>query len=45
MQNKGGIKYVDLGDGFRQKAVALYKAEIRKSNPAFVDKIWPLLHN
>ena len=45
MQNKGGIKYVDLGDGFRQKAVALYKAEIRKSNPAFVDKIWPLLQN
>jgi TRAP-type transport system periplasmic protein len=42
-QNKAGIKYVDLGDGFRKKAVALYKADIRKSNPQFIDKILPLL--
>ncbi len=44
-QTKAGIKYVDLGSGFRDKATELYWADLRRANPAFIDKIRPLLTN
>lgn len=43
MQDDAGIIYVDMGKGFRDTATKLYTADIRKSNPAFIDKILPLL--
>jgi TRAP-type C4-dicarboxylate transport system substrate-binding protein len=45
LQNKAGMKYVDLGTGFRDKAVELYWADLRRANPAYIDKIRPLLTN
>lgn len=40
---KAGVKYVDLGPDFPKKAYDLQWAELRKYNPAFVDKIRPLI--
>ena len=45
LQNKAGIKYVDMGSGFSGKAIELYWADLRRANPAFIDKIRPLLTN
>ena len=42
-QNKSGIRYVDLGQGFSDKATELYWADLRRINAAFADKIRPLL--
>ena len=42
-QTKSGIKYVDMGKGFSDKARELYWADLRKANPSFIDKIRPLL--
>jgi TRAP-type C4-dicarboxylate transport system substrate-binding protein len=42
-QDKAGVKYVDLGAGFKKKAHDLYWAKIRKGDPAWVDKIKPLV--
>lgn len=44
-QDKGGIKYVDMGQAFANKAVDLNWADFRRANPRFVDKIRPLLTN
>lgn len=44
-QDKGGIKYVDMGQAFADKAVELNWADYRQANPQFVDKIRPLLTN
>lgn len=43
IQNKAGIKYVDLGPGFAKKARDLYWAALEKADPKFVNKIKPLL--
>ncbi len=45
LQTKGGIKYVDMGQPFADKAVELNWADFRQANPQFVDKIRPLLTN
>jgi TRAP-type C4-dicarboxylate transport system substrate-binding protein len=42
-QDKAGVKYVDLGPGFKKKAHELYWAKMRKGDAAWVDKIKPLL--
>ncbi|MEJ2625523.1 MAG: hypothetical protein P8Z80_13550 [Pseudolabrys sp.] len=44
-QNKSGIKYVDLGKKFAEKAHEIYWASLRKSDLQFIDKIKPLLTN
>jgi TRAP-type C4-dicarboxylate transport system substrate-binding protein len=43
VQDKAGIKYVDLGPGFAQKAEDLYWEMMAKGNPEFVGKVRPLL--
>lgn len=43
VQDKAGIKYVDLGAGFAQKAEDLYWEMLAKGNPGFVGKVRPLL--
>jgi TRAP-type C4-dicarboxylate transport system substrate-binding protein len=43
VQNDAGIKYVDLGPGFAQKAEDLYWKEMEKGDAAFVKKVRPLL--
>lgn len=43
VQDKAGIKYVDHGPGFAQKAEELYWADLAKGNPEFVRKVRPLL--
>jgi TRAP-type C4-dicarboxylate transport system substrate-binding protein len=43
VQDKAGIKYVDLGPGFAQKAEDLYWEMLAKGNPEFVRKVRPLL--
>jgi TRAP-type transport system periplasmic protein len=43
VQDQAGIKYVDLGPGFAQKAEDLYWKEMEKGDPAFVRKVRPLL--
>jgi TRAP-type C4-dicarboxylate transport system substrate-binding protein len=43
VQDKAGIKYVDLGPGFAQKAEDLYWEMMAKGNPEFVRKVRPLL--
>ena len=43
IQDRAGIKYVDLGADFANRAENLYWAELEKANPAFVTKIRPLL--
>ena len=45
LQTKGGIKYVDMGQAFADKAVELNWADYRQANPQFVEKIRPLLTN
>ncbi|MDP6109510.1 MAG: hypothetical protein QGF71_05475 [Rhodospirillales bacterium] len=42
-QDDAGIKYVDMGAGFSQKAEELYWAQLSKDAPAFIKKIRPLL--
>ncbi len=42
-QTDAGIKYVDLGPKFAPSAHASYWAALRKSNPAYVDAVKPLL--
>lgn len=42
-QDKAGIKYVDLGPKFTKAADDAYWGALRKTNPAFIDKIRPLL--
>lgn len=42
-QDKAGIKYVDMGKAFADKAIELYWADLRQANPGFIDKIRPLL--
>lgn len=42
-QDKAGVKYVDLGPKFKETAHRLYWARIRKGDPAWVDKIKPLV--
>lgn len=43
IQNKAGIKYVDMGGEFAGAAEDLYWAELKKANPEFIGKIKPLL--
>jgi len=43
VQEQAGIKYVDLGAGFAQKAEELYWEVLGKGNPDFVKKARPLL--
>ena len=43
VQDKAGIKYVDLGPAFAQKAEDLYWEVMAKGNPEFVRKVRPLL--
>lgn len=43
VQDKAGIKYVDLGPDFAKKAEDLYWEELAKGNPEFVRKVRPLL--
>ena len=43
VQDKAGIKYVDLGPGFAQKAEDLYWETLSKGNPEFVRAVRPLL--
>ena len=43
VQDKAGIRYVDLGPGFAQKAEDLYWEMMAKGNPEFVGKVRPLL--
>jgi TRAP-type C4-dicarboxylate transport system substrate-binding protein len=43
VQDKAGIKYVDLGAGFAQKAEDLYWEMLARGNPGFVGKVRPLL--
>lgn len=40
---KAGVKYVDMGPKFRDRAHELYWAKLRKGDPAFVDKMKTLL--
>lgn len=40
---KAGIKYVNMGKAFAQKAEDLYWADLERLSPAFVKKIRPLL--
>lgn len=40
---KAGVKYVDLGPNFTKKAYDLQWADLRKFNPAWVDRIRPLI--
>jgi TRAP-type C4-dicarboxylate transport system substrate-binding protein len=42
-QDQAGIKYVDLGAGFAQKAEELYWEVLAKGDPEFVKKVRPLL--
>ncbi len=42
-QTKAGIKYVDLGPGFKKRAHEIYWAALQKADPDFVKKIKPLL--
>jgi len=44
-QTNAGIKFVDMGQDFVNKAVELYWADLRRANPAFIDKIRPLITN
>lgn len=43
VQNEAGIKYVDLGPAFAQKAEDLYWEVLTKGDPEFVKKVRPLL--
>ncbi|HUG77584.1 MAG TPA: TRAP transporter substrate-binding protein DctP [Burkholderiales bacterium] len=43
VQDQAGIKYVDLGPGFAQKAEELYWEVLTKGDPEFVRKVRPLL--
>ncbi len=43
VQDKAGIKYVDLGPAFAKKAEDLYWEVMAKGNPEFVRKVRPLL--
>ena len=43
VQDDAGIKYVDLGPGFAQKAEELYWEVMAKGDPEFVRKVRPLL--
>jgi len=43
VQDKAGIKYVDLGPGFAKQAEDLYWELLAKGNPEFVSKVRPLL--
>jgi TRAP-type transport system periplasmic protein len=43
VQDKAGIKYVDLGEGFAEKAEELYWEVLTKGDPAFARKVRPLL--
>ena len=43
VQDKAGIKYVDMGAGFARTAEELYWAELEKANPEFITKIKPLV--
>jgi TRAP-type C4-dicarboxylate transport system substrate-binding protein len=43
VQDKAGIKYVDLGPAFAQTAEDLYWEMMAKGNPEFVRKVRPLL--
>jgi len=43
VQDKAGIKYVDLGPAFAQKAEDLYWELLAKGDPEFVRKVRPLL--
>lgn len=45
VQDAAGIKYVDMGPGFKKAAHDLYWAELRKADPAYVDAVRPLLTN
>jgi TRAP-type C4-dicarboxylate transport system substrate-binding protein len=40
---KAGVKYVDMGKGFKEKAEAAYWGDLEKLSPDFVKKIRPLL--
>jgi TRAP-type C4-dicarboxylate transport system substrate-binding protein len=42
-QDQAGIRYVDLGAGFAQKAEELYWEVLAKGDPGFVKKVRPLL--
>ncbi|MCC2097868.1 MAG: TRAP transporter substrate-binding protein DctP [Hyphomicrobiales bacterium] len=42
-QNAAGIKYVDMGPKFKEKAEDLYWKAMAKADPEFVKKIRPLL--
>jgi TRAP-type C4-dicarboxylate transport system substrate-binding protein len=42
-QDQAGIKYVDLGAGFANRAEELYWEVLAKGNPEFVKKVRPLL--
>jgi TRAP-type C4-dicarboxylate transport system substrate-binding protein len=42
-QDQAGIRYVDLGAGFAQKAEELYWEVLAKGDPEFVKKVRPLL--
>jgi TRAP-type C4-dicarboxylate transport system substrate-binding protein len=44
-QDKNGVKFVDMGQAFHDKAVELYWADLRAANPTFIDKIRPLITN
>ncbi|MGH8695358.1 MAG: TRAP transporter substrate-binding protein DctP [Burkholderiales bacterium] len=43
VQDQAGIKYVDLGPAFASQAEELYWENLAKGNPAFVNKVRPLL--
>lgn len=43
VQNKAGIKYVDLGPAFAKKASDLYWAALKKANPEAIGKLEKLL--
>ena len=43
IQDDAGIKYVDLGPAFAQKAEDLYWEVLAKGDPEFVRKVRPLL--
>ena len=38
-----GIEYVDLGDGFARKAEDIYWGMLNKAEPAYVEKMKPLV--
>jgi len=42
-QDKAGIKYVDLGQGFREAAEKDYWTLMMKANADFVSKMRPLI--